>query len=123
MQELIEYLVKSIVSNPDDVEISQSQRASDFGKDVDVYTIKVNSEDMGLIIGKGGQTIQSVRNIAKVKAIKQGKYIDVMVFDPNADDRSSKDDGASEDSPKTATDKNNVEEPDAKFADPSEDSE
>lgn len=67
MKEFIEYLVKQIVNNPEDVVIEQREENGTF-----IYEINVNEEDMGIVIGKRGRNINSLRNIAKSKAIKDG---------------------------------------------------
>lgn len=60
MKELLEYLVKSIVKNKDDVEIN----LKDEGK-TKVYHVFVKQSDIGAVIGKGGNTAQAIRTIAK----------------------------------------------------------
>jgi predicted RNA-binding protein YlqC (UPF0109 family) len=79
MQLLLEYIVKNIVTHPDDVVIEKSEETIPNGSMSEIYTINCNSEDIGAIIGKKGQTIRSIRSIAKVKAIKDKTYVDVRV--------------------------------------------
>ncbi len=79
MQLLLEYIVKNIVANPDDVSIERSEETIPSGNTLEVYTINLNSQDIGAVIGKKGQTIRSIRSIAKVKAIKEKSYVDVRV--------------------------------------------
>ena len=55
-KELIEYLVKSLVDNKDSVVITE---AEDNGKTI--ITVKVESTDMGRVIGKDGRIIKSIR--------------------------------------------------------------
>ena len=82
MKEFIEYLVKQIVTLPDNVLISQSKEGND-----DVYKIKVANSDMGIIIGKEGRTIKSLRNLAKAKAIVDNQRISVILEDDQRDDQ------------------------------------
>jgi uncharacterized protein len=70
MKEFIEYLVKSVVTKPESVEITETKQEG--GMD---YLIKVADEDMGIIIGKEGKTIKSIRNLVKAKAIKDNVRI------------------------------------------------
>lgn len=70
MQNLIEFLVTSLTPNPQDVEVS----VSDTDETTNV-NIKVNPSDMGRIIGKEGRTINAIRSIAKILAIKQRKKL------------------------------------------------
>lgn len=60
MKELLDYLVKSIVKNKDDVEID----FKDEGK-TKVCRVLVNKSDIGAVIGKGGNTAQAIRTIVK----------------------------------------------------------
>ncbi len=65
MKDFIEYLVKQIVTKPEEVQVYLL--TTEYG---DEYHISVNKDDMGLLIGKEGKTIKSIRAIAKAKAIK-----------------------------------------------------
>lgn len=75
MVELIKYLVTSITNFPDQVNISQS--VDDTG--VSIVRITVAPEDMGRVIGKNGRIISAIRELAKVKAIKQGKKVRLIL--------------------------------------------
>ena len=44
-----------------------------------VYLIHVNQEDVGRVIGKGGSVIQSIRTIARIRAIKEGIHAYVKI--------------------------------------------
>ncbi len=70
MKQTLEYLVTNIVDNPKDVEITESEEEG-----VVTLTIAVNPDDMGKVIGKEGKIIRSIRNIMKVKAMKENKRI------------------------------------------------
>lgn len=71
MKELAEYITKNIVSHPDEVEIKVEESdeilEGDENPPVTVY-IKVNEEDKGLVIGREGKTINSIRTILAIKA-------------------------------------------------------
>ena len=56
LKNLLDYIVKVIVKNKDNVEIAIEERE---GKQA--VTIYVSKEDLGKVIGKGGKTIKSVR--------------------------------------------------------------
>lgn len=62
MQELLEYLVKSIVKHKDDVKIENKHE----GK-TQVCYCHVNKADLGAVIGKGGATANAIRTIVKSK--------------------------------------------------------
>ena len=74
MQAFIEYLIKELVSKPDQVVI-EKQDIEGF----DTYIISVAQEDMGLIIGKEGNTINSLRNLIKAKAIKDDVRVRIQL--------------------------------------------
>ncbi len=71
MKEFVEYLLKSIVNKPEELTVEETREGT-------VVNIKVwaAEEDMGIVIGKGGRTIRSIRALAKCKAIKE----DVKVY-------------------------------------------
>ena len=82
MKQLLEDLTKSIVKHPEDVVVEEIWESSADGSSKYAnYIIKVNDEDKPLIIGKGGRTIKSIRNVAKVKAVKDGIYVNVNLED------------------------------------------
>ncbi|NCN51124.1 MAG: KH domain-containing protein [Candidatus Pacebacteria bacterium] len=83
MKNLIEYILIHLVEHPEDVKVIESE--DDRGA---VYTIHVNKEDIGRVIGKGGSVIQSIRNIGKIRAVKEGihAYINLAEDDDEASD-------------------------------------
>ena len=64
--ELTEYLVKSVVKNPDMVSVKQ------LGDDEDIITIQVlvENEDMSSVIGKGGMIANAIRTIVQATSYK-----------------------------------------------------
>lgn len=68
MREFVEYVVKSIVDNPDEVDVSEVQ-----GSRTTVYELRVAQADLGKVIGKGGQTAKSIRTLLAAAAARQGK--------------------------------------------------
>ncbi|EKD96336.1 MAG: hypothetical protein ACD_24C00087G0002 [uncultured bacterium] len=76
MKEFIEYLVKQLVNNPDEVEVTETQESGLLS-----YRIKVANEDMGIVIGKEGKNIKSIRNLAKSKAIKDNVRINIELLE------------------------------------------
>ncbi|TXI35082.1 MAG: KH domain-containing protein [Niabella sp.] len=81
MKELIEYIVKRIVNNPDQVEIQESIEDS-FGRATKVFYIQTHPDDIKIVIGKEGRTIQSIRNIVKIRAVKDKEFVDVKIREP-----------------------------------------
>lgn len=80
MKEFIEYILKSIVNNPDEVEVNETVEDT-----LHIYSVKVSPEDMGLVIGKGGKTIKSIREMAIAKAIKEQLRINIVLEEENAE--------------------------------------
>lgn len=74
MVEFIKFLVDSVVKNPQDVKVSEEKSDSSI-----IYNIQVNNKDMGILIGKGGRTIKSLRLLAKAKAIKNNLWVDIKI--------------------------------------------
>jgi uncharacterized protein len=68
MKELIEFMAKSIVDNPDDVEVTEED-----GGDHIIFHLKVSEEDMGRVIGKQGRIANAMRTLLKVAAIRKGE--------------------------------------------------
>lgn len=73
MKELLEFLVKGILGK----EKFEIVETNDEGRTL--YTIKTAQENVGLIIGKGGRVIKSLRNILKVRATLEKTAVSVNV--------------------------------------------
>ena len=67
MKELIEFMARSIVDNPDAVEVTEED-----GGDHIIFHLKVAEEDMGRVIGKQGRIANAMRTLLKVAAIRKG---------------------------------------------------
>lgn len=78
MKELIEYIARSLVDNPDQVEIEQSR---DSGGKVRLE-LRVAREDMGRVIGKGGRVANAMRILLRVAAAREGKQVSLDVIEP-----------------------------------------
>ena len=77
MDELLTFIVQHIVQNPDDVRVTAVP--SEDGQHL-TLRLSVNPEDMGMVIGRDGNTARSLRNLLKVAAIKnhQRVYLDIL---------------------------------------------
>ena len=73
-KDLIEYLVKSLVDNKDAVQVTETE---DDGKNV--ITVKVESTDMGRVIGKDGRIIKSIREIVRAYSAKNHVKVSVDI--------------------------------------------
>ena len=68
MKELIEYIARSLVDNPDDVKVQEVE-----GEKTTVYELRVGEGDLGKVIGKRGRTARSIRTLLNAAATKAGK--------------------------------------------------
>jgi predicted RNA-binding protein YlqC (UPF0109 family) len=68
MRNLIEYIAKSLVDNPDLVAVKEVE-----GEKTTVYELRVGPGDLGKVIGKRGRTARSIRTILNAAATKAGK--------------------------------------------------
>jgi len=68
MKELIEYMAKSLVDSPEDVQVTEERSGDRI-----VLHLQVAEPDMGKVIGKQGRIAQAMRTLLKVAAIKQGQ--------------------------------------------------
>ena len=84
-QVLLESIVKSLVYFPDEVEIIRT--TDDMGV---LFTIKVNPTETGLIIGKEGIVIKSIRCIVKSVGRKYKEMINLRVIDPRKKDEDTR---------------------------------
>jgi len=74
MQELLEYIVKSLVSKPEEVKIEEETSEGMLN-----FNLTVALEDMGLIIGKAGNTIKSIRRLLVTRAMAENNNLRVNV--------------------------------------------
>lgn len=79
MKELLEHIIKSIVNNPDDVSVEERESIDFPG--LTILTIDVNESDKGVIIGRKGRTINSIRDIITISAIRNNKRVRVLLKD------------------------------------------
>lgn len=75
MKDFIEYLVKNIVDEPDEVKINLVEQ-----EDRTVVEINVAKEDIGKIIGKKGKIIQSLRTLAMTIGARLGQRFQLEII-------------------------------------------
>jgi len=76
-KDFVEYVVKSIVGEPDKVVVARS--VDDMGV---LLTLQVSKEDMGKVIGKGGQTAKSIRILLRVIGSKTNTRVNMKIVEP-----------------------------------------
>jgi uncharacterized protein len=70
MKELVRYLARSLVSNPDAVEINEKTNDG-----TSVLELKVAKEDLGRIIGKQGRTAKSIRTLLNAASLISNRRV------------------------------------------------
>jgi len=76
MKELVEFMAKALVDNPDQVEVTEIA-----GRDTSVIGLKVAKEDMGKIIGKKGRNAQAMRTLLNAASAKFRKRAVLEIID------------------------------------------
>lgn len=74
MKDLLEYIAKSLVDDPDQVSVKESN-----GEKAILLELTVAADDMGKVIGKQGKIAKSIRTITKAAAAKEGKRVTVEI--------------------------------------------
>lgn len=76
MKEILETIIKNLVSNTEAVSINEVQ-----GEKSIVYEVKVAESDMGKVIGKDGKIAKAIRTVIKAVASKEEKRVTVEFID------------------------------------------
>jgi len=76
-QEFLEYVVKSLVDNPDAVKVDR--KVDEMGV---LLTVRLDDKDAGALIGRGGETIAAIRRIMKLVGIKANARINIKLDVP-----------------------------------------
>lgn len=74
MKDLLEYIVKNLVANPDAVKIAEENGEGEVN-----FLLTVDPSDMGIIIGKSGQTIRAIRKLLVSRAMAENNNLRVNV--------------------------------------------
>lgn len=73
---LLEYIVKSVVDNPGEVQVTEAGYAREK-----ILKLQVAAPDMGRVIGKGGRVINAIRALVQVAAAKEGVQVTVEILE------------------------------------------
>ena len=76
-QEFLEFIIKALVDHPEDVKVDR--RVDEMGV---LLSLKVNSEDMGQIIGKEGSTARSIRGLVRIVGLKNHARVNLKIEEP-----------------------------------------
>jgi hypothetical protein len=76
-KEFLEYVVKALVDNPDQVKVDR--RVDEMGV---LITLDVHPEDMGKIIGRNGATAKAIRTLLRVVGMKNNARVNLKINEP-----------------------------------------
>ena len=76
MKDLLEFLAKSLVNDPDDVHVVVTETDTTV-----VLELSVAKDDIGKVIGKQGRIVRALRTIIKASAARDGKRVIVEIVD------------------------------------------
>lgn len=74
MKELLEFIAKSMVSNPDAVSVEETVKENTV-----VLSLSVGENDMGKVIGKQGRIAKAIRTVVKAAASHENKKVTVDI--------------------------------------------
>jgi len=74
MKELIEYIAKSLVDDPPQVEVTEIEGSTSV-----ILELRVAPDDMGRVIGRNGRVANAMRTLLRVLAAKQGKRVTLEI--------------------------------------------
>jgi len=75
MQQLVEYLVRAIVDEPEAVQVSPVERSG-----MTVYQVEVAQSDLGQVIGRGGRTADALRTVVSAAAKKRSIHATIDII-------------------------------------------
>lgn len=81
-KDFLEFLVKSLVEHPDDVQVDR--KVDEMGV---LLSLKVHAEDMGQIIGKSGSTARAIRSLLRIVGIKNNARVNLKIEEPEGGSR------------------------------------
>lgn len=76
MKDLLTYIAKSLVENPDAVEVTEVQKEDGL-----VLELRVAPDDMGKVIGKHGRIAKEIRTVVKAAALRDNVKVSVDILD------------------------------------------
>lgn len=75
MKEVLEIIAKSLVDNPDEVNVTEIEN-----EDSTTLELRVASGDMGKVIGKQGRIAKAIRTVVKAAASREDKHVSVDII-------------------------------------------
>src|SRR6185503_4523297 len=81
-QQFLEYVIKALVDNPNDVKINRV--VDEMGV---LLTLSVNKDDMGKVIGRSGATAKAIRTVLRVVGMKNDARVNLKIEEPEGSER------------------------------------
>ena len=81
-KDFVEYVIKSLVNSPDDVQVDR--RVDEMGV---LLEVKVNPSDMGLLIGRAGSTAKAIRTLARIVGMRNNARVNLRIIEPEGSTR------------------------------------
>ena len=76
MRELVEFLVRSLVEKPDEVEVEEFEEDGDL-----ILEVTVAEDDLGRVIGRGGRIANAIRTVARAAGSRGDRRVVVDILD------------------------------------------
>lgn len=76
-KDFVEYIIKNIVNNPNDVVVTR--KTDEMGVLIEVT---VNTADMGLLIGRAGTTAKAIRILARIIGMRNNARVNLRIIEP-----------------------------------------
>src|SRR3954469_17903185 len=83
-QQFLEYVVKALIDNPDDVKINRT--VDEMGV---LLTLSVHKDDMGKVIGRSGATAKAIRTVLRVVGMKNDARVNLKIEEPEGSERAA----------------------------------
>lgn len=82
MRELVDYLARALVDDPEPVEVTEEKNGDEV-----LYLVKVGRKDLGKVIGKKGRTAKALRTLLSAAGSLQNVQVGLEIVEPDADDK------------------------------------
>ena len=76
MKELLTYIAKNLVNDPDAVSVTETQQGEEI-----IFELRVAPDDMGKVIGRHGRMSKEIRTLMKAAGNRQNKKVSVEIVD------------------------------------------
>ena len=81
-QEFLEFVIKTLVDNPDSVKVSRT--VDEMGV---LLMLDVHPDDMGKVIGRAGNTAKAIRSLLRVVGLKNNARVNLKINEPEGSTR------------------------------------